>query len=238
MVIQQGPSGVIKCELVQENVGNISVVNNIDQTQKTEFINSITNDVKSELTQEQQQSILEAFEGEGKSNIAEIENELKNIISNTSEQALNNFINTATFNGNDLTLKVDGIIDCNGGKITQRNVSDVQIQNFIISLQDALAQSDVVNTISNSIAQKNTSGLADIFKYIIIGAVILGIIAVIGGGLFGIFKLKSNNKICSQDSDCSNINGYCGNKKKNPQTGKEQGICMPKKSIPPTLPKK
>ena len=218
---------VENCSILQENLGRISVVNNINQSQKVEFVNNIANEVQNNLSQEQQQAILQAFEGEGKSNIADIENDLKNIITNTTEQALNSFINTGTFNENTLNLKI-GNWDCNGVPFTQRNISDIQIQNFITTLQDALSRSDVVNTISNSISQKNTSGLADIFKYLIIGGVILGIIIIIGGGIFGFFKLKKDDNItCSQDSDCAKIKGLCTNKRKNSQTGKVQGICTP-----------
>lgn len=229
---QTNPQSVIKCSVLQENIGNIKVVNNITQSQKAELKNNLVNEVSSEVTQEQEQAILKAFEGEGKSNITEIENDLKSIISNTIEQSLNSFINTGSFNGNELNLKIAGNLDCEGKPLTQRNISDIQIDNFITTFQDALAQSEVVNTISNAITQKNVGGLSSILRYLIIGGVVLGVLTIIGGIIFGYFKLRSG--ACEKDADCRGPNQYCGNKKMNPKTKKEEGICMPKS---PTAPK-
>jgi hypothetical protein len=192
--IETGPDSEVNCSIDQTNTSSVKIVNNITAEQKATFLNAITNDVKSSLTQEQQQAVLQAFEGEGKSNIAEIDNDLKTIISNTAETSLNSFINTATINQNEVLLKVLGKFNCPNGVITQRNISDIQIDNFVKSMQDALSQNDVINTISNAISQTNTSGLADIFVYIIIGAVILGIVAIIGGGIFAYMKSKNKNK--------------------------------------------
>ena len=221
--IEGGPQSVINCSIDQNNTTTVKIVTDITADQKANFKNAITNDVKSELTQSQQQAVLQAFEGEGKSNIADIENDLKTIISNTAEQSLNAFINSSTVNGNEITIRTQGIVNCPNGVISQSNMSNIQVDNFIKSFQDALSQNDVINKISNSISQTNTSGLADIFKYIIIGAVVIGFIAIIGGGIFAYMKSKSGgNSKCVKDSDCAKTNGICINK-----------VCVPKRPPPP-----
>jgi hypothetical protein len=189
--IEQLPNTEVeRCSIEQTNNSSIRVLNNITQQQTTELINKITNEVKNKLTQEQQQAILQAFEGEGKSNIADITNDLKTIIGNTVEQNMNSFINTAVQQNNDIVLKI-GNWDCDGKPFTQKNISEIAIDNLLKSVQDTLATNDVVNKISNALSQTNTSGLADIIKYLIIAGVVIGIIVIIGGL---IFKFKTTKK--------------------------------------------
>jgi hypothetical protein len=234
ITIEQLPGTKVEnCNIEQTNTSNISVVNQITQQQTTELINTITNEVTNELTQEQQQAILQAFEGEGKSNIAEITNDLKTIISNTVEQNMNNFINTAVAQDNEIKLKI-GNWDCNGKAFSQKNISEIAVDNLLTSVQDTLSSNDVVNKISNAISQKNTSGLADIIKYMVIAAAVLGIVTVFGGLILGIFKLKSGQKTCSTDAECG-PNATCkkggglgGEKVKGLDVGKNIGTCVPK----------
>ncbi len=189
--VENETGATFNCNLSQTNNADVTVVTSIKAEQIANISNEISNTVRADISQKQEQAIVKALEGDGKANIVDIENSLKNLISNTVSQTLNNISNTVIDQGNTITIKNKGNFTCGPGGINQSNITKLQVQQVVDAIQNALASNSVINSIATTVSQTNESGLANIIKTLILAG---AGVALIGGIGYMIYSSKNKKE--------------------------------------------
>jgi hypothetical protein len=184
-----GKGGIYDCPggfvAGQKNDITTQVINNITDTQAAQIRTDIVNKITDQFTQDQTQGILAFLNSIGQAgsinNSTDITNKVKESVSNaiTQEVVIKAFANTYT----DQVFEFDneGLVEGGSCKFIQENITNIQVNNLVTSVQTAIQKDAFLNDLLNYVKQTQTSGFTfNWLTYLIIGVVIIVIIIIIG----------------------------------------------------------
>ncbi len=183
ITISNSASGQILCpqglNINQSINACVKIANSFTTDQKAQVINDITNAIKNDLVQGQENGLL-AFLAQNGDQINDA-----NLISSI-QTAVSNSLDTATFNStysydsgtNSLTIINDGIISGGSCDFVQNNLLNFTVTNITNTLQDSLASNTLLSQISTYVQQTQSNGNELKYLLLVIGGIV-GLVIVI-----------------------------------------------------------
>ena len=188
-------NGVFNCPggftIAQTNDINETTINNVNITQSSQINNSMTNNVKDQLDQEQVTGILGFLNSIGQAgsvkNGADITDKVRESVKNAVTQSVVAEALNGTYVNNQLTLNNNGIVEGGACNIVQNNPFDIRVTNLATTVQTTLQNDTFLNNLLAYVKQTEKNDDFSWVKWIFIAVIAVAVLLALGLVLYFVF---------------------------------------------------